>query len=542
MAATPHRTAIRCLVAAVLAAGFGMAAAASPQAAEVEVAEAAAERPYLLDSQGRALPILRGGWTLALPYQFLALRSDARVEATLDELVGIDIDLANAISREAGFAVAIEFRPRASHLEQLRRGEADIAFGVVRPALATGGIRYSKPYRQATAVLVLRSGEASRHRFRDAAGLLAALDGGTLRLAVVEGAAVGERSLDTLLAEPAPRGVRRVGNEFDGYRALVAGEVDALLADHLTAVTTASRGGWSGMVEEHPLRIESEARFAFSERTVPPEVVARFNEAIDRLAASGDLQRFVARHRLPAMLGTVLERRWFLVLDVVGTVAFALSGVLIAVRERYSLLGALVLASLPAVGGGVIRDLLVGREPIGILATPLYLWLVFATVLGGFLAIRAASLLRRIGWGRRIASAAESNPLASHLFEFCDAIGIAAFTVTGVAVAISMRAEPLLMWGPLLAGLTAAGGGILRDLVRQRGEIATLRSAFYGEVPLIWGLLMSVFLLWEGIGLEPAEFDAAVGVTLVGALATRLIVVIRGFRSIGFAAGPPAEG
>jgi polar amino acid transport system substrate-binding protein len=260
------------------------------------------------------------------------------------------------------------------------------------------------------------------------------------------------------------------------------------------------------------------------------------DDAIARLEASGELQRLIARQRLPAMLGPILDRPWFMLLDIVGTVAFALSGLLIAVRERYSVLGALVLASLPAVGGGVLRDLLVGREPIAILASPLPLLLVFGTVLGGFVVVRSAAILRRSRLGGRVADRVAAHPVGRQLYEFCDAIGLAAFTVTGVAVAISTYAQPLWIWGPLLAGLTAAGGGILRDLVRQAGGIASLKTSFYGEVPLLWGLLLSVYLLWEGTDLDHREFAVAIVVTVVGALATRIAVVVRGVRPPGFAA------
>jgi len=68
------------------------------------------------------------------------------------------------------------------------------------------------------------------------------------------------------------------------------------------------------------------------------------------------------------------------------------------------------------------------------------------------------------------------------LYEVSDALGIAAFTVTGVAVAISARLDPLWLWAPLLAMLTAAGGGMLRDLVQQAGKLASLHREFYAEV------------------------------------------------------------
>ncbi|WP_448189576.1 trimeric intracellular cation channel family protein [Azospirillum sp. sgz301742] len=73
-----------------------------------------------------------------------------------------------------------------------------------------------------------------------------------------------------------------------------------------------------------------------------------------------------------ASFGEVVNTPWFLTIDLMGTVAFALSGITIARSERYSIFGALMLAWLPALGGGLIMDLIAGRNPPGILAQPSY--------------------------------------------------------------------------------------------------------------------------------------------------------------------------
>jgi len=95
--------------------------------------------------------------------------------------------------------------------------------------------------------------------------------------------------------------------------------------------------------------------------------------------------------------------------------------------------------------------------------------------------------LRSARWSRALVAADSLETLGRHrgfrdLYEVSDALGIAAFTVTGVAVAISARLDPLWLWAPLLAMLTAAGGGMLRDLVQQAGKLASLHREFYAEV------------------------------------------------------------
>ena len=88
-----------------------------------------------------------------------------------------------------------------------------------------------------------------------------------------------------------------------------------------------------------------------------------------------------------------------------------------------------------------------------------------------------------------------------------------------------------LLWGPLLAMTTAAGGGILRDLVRQSGNIASLRGEFYAEVPLLWGFALSLYLTWNTPRLEAEQLGLGVVVTLVGAFATRMVAVLFRMRS-----------
>ena len=109
---------------------------------------------------------------------------------------------------------------------------------------------------------------------------------------------------------------------------------------------------------------------------------------------------------------------------------------------------------------------------------------------------------------------------------FFDALGLAAFTVIGVVVAVEAKANPLWLWGPLLAALTGAGGGIVRDVIRADANNPYLKGTFYAEIALIWGLLLSLFLMWYAnlLDYKPAEISLAVVVTLIGALLTRMVV------------------
>jgi polar amino acid transport system substrate-binding protein len=179
-----------------------------------------------------------------------------------------------------------------------------------------------------------------------------------------------------------------------------------------------------------------------------------------------------------------------------------LSGVFCAYAGQYTLFGALVLASLTAVGGGVVRDLLLQRNPLGIVRTPEALLAVFGTVLAGMVVIKFFSRVRSALLSKYL----QSRPrLGAQLIEVFDAIGLAAFTVVGVVVVLDTPAQPLWLWGPIAAVLTSSFGGLMRDLFSHDRVIANLRGELYPEIAIVWGLALAIFLEWEGGRLNPDE-------------------------------------
>ena len=247
----------------------------------------------------------------------------------------------------------------------------------------------------------------------------------------------------------------------------------------------------------------------------------------------------ILRHyAMPVLLAITVQRPWFNLFDIVGTIAFAISGVLLARREHYDIFCAFILASLPAVGGGVLRDLISGRSPLAVVASPIYLYAILATVLAGALAYKVTDYLGRRGVAP---DSVQGVKLSSNIYLFFDAVGLSAFTVICVVVAVEQQCEPLWLWGPLLAALTGAGGGIIRDVVRADSNNPNLKGSFYPEVALLWGFLFSLFLIWEAGRLNLTEVWLGVVTTILGALATRLLVMRFGLRSPLLAAATPSD-
>jgi polar amino acid transport system substrate-binding protein len=477
--------------------------------------------PTLAAAQdGMAKETLRGGWYLWDPYQFVEVRNSQ------PRLTGLDVELVRAITQKASYAVSYEEVAWRDHLEDLRAGRRDIAAGATFTAARAEFVHYSVPYRTETNVLYLAQGQSRRYAFRDVAGMLAMFAAENFRLGVIDGFIFADPKVNAYAADPANAArIIKVGNDYDNFRNLVDGRIDGFLADRIVAATTAWRGGWRDAAEEYPMRFSVPIHLVFSKASVPPETVAAFDAAILELRESGRFARIVSDYMFPVLLAQTLDRDWFFIIDVIGTVAFALSGVILAYRGRYALFGVLLLASLPAVGGGVVRDLIAGRTPIGIVRAPIYLLLIGGTVAAGYLAIKLVPIL--VGRSMRLREFAKGRgaKLANRLIETFDALGLAAFTVTGVVVAVAARLDPLWLWGPLLAATTGAGGGILRDIVRQDSNIATLKGELYAEIALLWGLLLSLFLVWQTRIIEPDQILVGIVATMAGAFLTRMAAV-----------------
>lgn len=188
-----------------------------------------------------------------------------------------------------------------------------------------------------------------------------------------------------------------------------------------------------------------------------------------------------------------------LVLDLLGTFAFGLNGALTAMRAvRLDLLGVVTLGIITAVGGGIIRDLVIGAVP----PVTFRDWRYLAVALAG--ALVAFVVGHRLGRLNRAIQA-------------LDAVGLGLFAVTGAAKAMGAGLGPLP--SVLLGGVTAVGGGVLRDVMLRRVP-AVLTSGLYAT-PALLGAAMTVaavLLGWYGPMAAVVAAGSCIALRVVGAL------------------------
>ena len=346
------------------------------------------------------------------------------------------------------------------------------------------------------------------------------------RLGVIAGFAYADSRVNAFIADPAHSdSILAAASDAQNLRNLRAGLIDGFLADRISAATTAWRRNEGAYIEEHPLRFSTDIHFMLSRASETPQTLSRLDDAIDELRKSGELRRIADFYALPILINQTFDSDWFRILAFVGIVAFALSGVILAYEGQYTLFGAFMLAVLPSVGGGVVRDLLLQREPIAIVRDPTALLTIFGTVLVGMVVIKFLPLLRG---GRAAKYLKARGHIGVRLIETFDAIGLAAFTVVGIVAALDASAQPLLLWGPIAAVITASFGSLMRDVLRHDQVGANLRGELYPEIAGFWGLAFTLFLQWEGERLQPDEIRMAVIVTILGVFLTRMVAVVRG--------------
>ena len=179
------------------------------------------------------------------------------------------------------------------------------------------------------------------------------------------------------------------------------------------------------------------------------------------------------------------------VLEYAGTIAFAISGALVAARKRMDLVGVVVLGVIVAVGGGTTRDLLLGQVPV--------FWVDDPT----FVVVAAVTSLVTIPLVNTGTMAAIQR---FRVVAISDAAGMALFVVTGTTVALEVGADWIA--APIVGVIAGVGGGIIRDALA--GEIPDVlkNGQFYASAALVGALLYegmlqvgvnSLFAVWVAV-------------------------------------------
>ena len=201
------------------------------------------------------------------------------------------------------------------------------------------------------------------------------------------------------------------------------------------------------------------------------------------------------------------------ILEMLGVAVFAISGALAAGRKSLDLIGVVVTATVTAIGGGTLRDVLLDRHPVFWIADTTNLWVIFAAAVG------------TVVYTRRWRPPERSLAVA-------DALGLALFTITGAQIAQAAGLSGVV--AVIMGTLTGVAGGVIRDVLTAEIPMVMRRGPIYATACIAG---VAVYLLLEMV--IPRDVAAVAGMASIAAL--RLAAILWDLTVPVFSLGEPRD-
>ncbi|MGM0572246.1 MAG: TRIC cation channel family protein [Bacteroidota bacterium] len=464
---------------------------------------------------------LKSGWFPRAPYQMEEQRGD------IVTVTGLDIQVAREVFQQANYRV--DYRPMSwkDMMDGLRDGTIDFVAGSYYEKGREDFVHLSVPYRtERNAIYYHRNIDAldtisSEQAFREV------LKEVPLQMAINEDYAYGSETLITFLEDPPPNLTLVPSSGYsENLDLVIQREADLYISNPIIMDRILAQTDYANEVKKSRVDMgDIPVHIMYSKKTVTPEEVDRFDRILLEMRDSGYIRSLHINYILPVYLSITTSQFWFILLNYLGIIAFCISGVMLARKERYNLFGALILATLPAIGGGVLRDLVLGAEQVFVLDNPGYMLFAIAIVLISFMAFRLYDYLQarsgNVTQKIDLYTDKKLGGMFGQIYKLLDAWAVAAFTIIGVSMAIEMQSTPLWLWGPAMGVMTASGGVLLRDIVRADFNIAILKHDSFAEISILGGILYTATLAYMPLNIS---------LELIFYLTIIFIIVLFGFR------------
>lgn len=467
---------------------------------------------------------LKVAWSTWYPYKYL------KIPTLQSSLTGLDIELLKLIAADTDTGLRFTEMTLQPALDALKRGDIDMMTGATYSDERAQYVYYSKPYRSEENALYVLRDKNQNYQFQNVAEFIAYIKQHNFRLGLKTGSILADTKMDSFVKDPAnAKYILRFTDEIAELKSLLDNEIDGFMADRIAGSSLVWLAKEDEKVAEHTLQMKTAIHFIFSKKTVSPAVVQAFDTAItndkDNPAFRNDFTWYI----YPVIMMQATGKAWFKSLDMLGAIFFSISGVLIAYSLNKSFLSALLYSILPCLTGGILRDAIFSNRPVEALESPNFLLLICTVVLIGYCITTAfyeivqhKILKRKSKLYTYIIS--DSRKIFNPLLVVCDSLGLATLTVSGVMTSLMARAEPLWLWGPFFAFLTASFGTILRDVISKNERLEDVVGEINSEVGIIWALFLSLAIMLNANNIQPDFIRNLVFITIAGVFATRLVI------------------
>lgn len=472
--------------------------------------------PFTLTSQEKET--IQGAWYSWAPYQYL---NDQ------DAIVGLDHALITHVFERSGVKVSFDSKEKKSWKENQKEvfeGIKTVTGGAFWTKKRSEKYLISEPYRYEWNTFYVQKNEVALSKISNITTLLNYIKEKKLRLGVVSGYLYTSPIVNDFVNKGAF--ILKSSNEEENFDQLIKKKVDIIIADRITGaqIIWKNKDHWKTDVTEHILQLPKKPIHLLLHKGKDSlsslkniALMKRFNQSLKTSEEKGELKELVANYLFPVLMNITVQTKWFLLIDYIGAIFFAIAGLLLAHENKFDIFGTIIMVALLTSGGGIMRDLLVGRPP-SFLKNNTYIHIILLVSFIGFILLSMHSFL--IQKYVRYASFMKQYSY-SFLFlrMFIEAVALGAYTIIGVGIAIEMNLKPLWLWGPFLGVLTSCGGGVLSSCLKKDAITSSLKGVLDPEISILGGIGFSFFLLWQINRLNPKE-------VFLGVLATIIVLTL----------------
>lgn len=457
--------------------------------------------------------VLMSGWFEWKPYQYLKKTPHG------EEVTGIDIEIISRISKKIGYELQMQTVTREESIKSIQNGTKDLVPSALRTKEREKYAFFSKPYRYEEDSIFVRTDGEKELAFNNLGEFLAQIRALNFKIGVVNGAIYADEKLNNFISDSLNSDIVIKNENGDAsLKKLLNGEIDGFVSDRLAGSALVLDKNVGHRVQEISLNIKTPIHLMFSKRTTTPDFMDKINNAITEIIDKGEYNDIAREYLYPVLLLQTISSSWFNYLTLLGVLSFSLSGVAIAARDNMTLFGTFLLAFIPCIPAGYIRDSIISNDQVHF--STIYILIVSAVVIFGFSAVRILDVFNRNAKRDKTMEIFWNN-----FFILTDALGQSSFIITGVSFAIVNRFAPIEIWGPVCAFLASNIGDIIRDLLTKSKQISALDGSINPEISVVWGLIFSLYIKMNSENPSLQSTALAAILVVIGAFSSKLAII-----------------